>query len=74
MKAPAYLPTRERSPPGASGRVHGRSSFETLAEDPDRSAHEAAVVVAAYDVSLGSVADVGGGTGALDVEVPRLLR
>jgi hypothetical protein len=58
-------------------RVHGRSFFEFLAEDPgrlaafsasmaDRSAHEAAAVVAAYDVTRwASVVDVGGGTGAL---------
>jgi hypothetical protein len=58
-------------------RVHGRPFFESLAEDPgrlaafsasmaDRSAHEAATVVAAYDVTRwSSVVDVGGGTGAL---------
>jgi hypothetical protein len=58
-------------------KVHGRPFFEHLAEDPDRlaafsasmadrSAHEAAAVAAAYDVSRWrSVVDVGGGTGAL---------
>ena len=58
-------------------RVHGRPFFEHLAEDPDRlaafsasmadrSAHEAAAVVAVCGVSRwGSVVDVGGGTGAL---------
>jgi SAM-dependent methyltransferase len=58
-------------------RVHGRPFFDHLAGDPDRlaafsasmagrSAHEAAAVVAAYDVSRWrSVVDVGGGTGAL---------
>jgi hypothetical protein len=58
-------------------RVHGRPFFESLAEDAgrlaafsasmaDRSAHEAAAVVAAYDVTgWGSVVDVGGGAGAL---------
>jgi hypothetical protein len=58
-------------------RVNGRPLFEHLAEDPDRlaafsasmadrSTHEAAAVIAAYDVSRwASVVDVGGGTGAL---------
>jgi SAM-dependent methyltransferase len=58
-------------------RVHGRPFFESLAADPDRlaafsasmadrSAHEAAAVVAACDVARwSSVVDVGGGTGAL---------
>ena len=58
-------------------QVHGRPFFAYLAEQEDRlaaflasmadrSAHEAAAVVAAYDFTrFGSVVDVGGGTGAL---------
>jgi hypothetical protein len=57
--------------------VHGRPFFEYLAAAPerlaafqasmaDRSAREAGAVVAAYDLSgVGSVVDVGGGTGTL---------
>jgi hypothetical protein len=57
--------------------VHGRPFFEHLAAAPerlaafqasmaDRSAREAGAVVAAYDLSgVGSVVDVGGGTGTL---------
>jgi SAM-dependent methyltransferase len=58
-------------------RVHGQSFFAHLSAErdrldaflasmADRSAHEAAAVVGAYDLSrFGSVVDVGGGTGAL---------
>jgi hypothetical protein len=57
--------------------VNGRAFFDFVGEDPDRlaafsasmadrSAHESAAVVAAYDVSgWDSVVDVGGGTGAM---------
>jgi hypothetical protein len=75
--AMAGLPDAVRSGGTPFEIVHGRPFFEHLAASPerlaafqasmaDRSAREAGAVVAAYDVSgLGSVVDVGGGTGTL---------